>query len=261
MILKDRVILLTGGAGPNMGVAIARALSKAGATLVVADLNGASATAVADELKASGASATGAQLDVTDRAACAATIDAVVKQHGRLDVLFNHAGYIGDMNGVAGTDDKMWDTCIGANLSGPFYLMRAALPHMLKQGRGAIVNTISEAGLRAAAAGAAYTASKHGLVGLTKSTAWAYAKAGIRCNGICPGGTFDVDVEDMATVTFPFPPSETPYDLDRIEPVLRLGPRILKPREIAELGVFLCSDAASALNGQIIAADAGWSVG
>lgn len=261
MDLQDRIVLLTAGAGPNMGGAIASAFAKAGATLIVVDLDGEAAEASAATLREAGGKATSGQLDVSDRKACIETVEKVVRDHGRIDVLYNHAGYMGSMAAAANTDDNAWDMNIAVNLSGPFFLSRAALPHMLERGRGAITNTISEAGLRAGASGAAYTASKHGLVGLTKSIAWAYAKGGIRCNGVCPGGTMNMELGDPETIDMPFPKDGDPYGMDRIVPVIRRQPRFNKPHEIANLAVFLSSDAASGVNGQIVAADSGWSVG
>jgi NAD(P)-dependent dehydrogenase (short-subunit alcohol dehydrogenase family) len=259
--MKDRVVLLTGGAGQNMGGSIARAFATAGATLVIADLDGDQAEQSTAALRENGGTVSAAHLDAADRAACVALVDQVVKDHGRLDVLYNHAGAITSMHGADATTDEEWELALAVNMTAPFVLTRAALPHMLEQGKGAIVNTISEAGLRAGAAGFAYTASKHGLVGITRSIAWAYAKHGIRCNAICPGGTLDADMGDPASLPSMFAEEGDPYGGARVEPIIKVSPRFVKPGEIASVGLFLASDAASGINGQIVAVDGGWAVG
>ena len=136
------------------------------------------------------------------------------------------------------------------------YLTRAALPVMLERGGGAIVNVGSAASLRGGAAGAAYTASKHGLIGLTVNTAYTYARQNIRCNAACPGG---VETNIMATADMSAMDPE--HGLAAITPIHQSAVRNAKPEELAQVIAFLVSDAASDVNGAVIPVDAGWAAG
>ena len=148
--------------------------------------------------------------------------------------------------------DEIWRKVLAINLDGPMYLSRAALPHMLERGSGSIVNVASTAGISGGAAGAAYTSSKHGLVGLTKNTAWMYAKRGIRCNAICPGGTKTNIQETMPQDRL------DPEGAGRAGAFSELIPAFLDPIDIAHLALFLASDDSRYINGAIIPADGGW---
>ena len=157
------------------------------------------------------------------------------------------------MQGVGELSDELWRRVLGINLERPMFTSRRAVQHMPATGGGAIVNVASTAALHGGAAGAAYTASKHALVGLTRNTAWMYAKRGIRCNAICPGATMTNIVESMPR--------------DRVEPdgaarvmaFTALAPAYLEPGDIAALALFLASDEARHVNGAVIPVDAGWS--
>lgn len=242
----DRVALIT-GAGSGIGRAMAVAFAKAGARLVVCDIDPDSARRTASDI---GDAAVPVTADISDEASVAALVETAISAHGRVDVLCNNAGIVDTMALPADIPVELWERVLRVNLTGTFLVTHAVLPHMLRQGGGAIVNTASEAGIRGGAAGAAYTASKHGVVGLTRSLAWAYAKDGIRCNAILPGPT----MTGIATNTT-FDPTGTA----RLGPVLALGERMAQPEQMADAALFLASDAASFVNGAIVPVDGGWS--
>jgi NAD(P)-dependent dehydrogenase (short-subunit alcohol dehydrogenase family) len=243
---ENKVCLVT-GAGSGIGRAMAVAFAKAGARVVVCDVNAESAGRTADDL---GDAAVSVAADISDEASVSALAEAAISAYGRIDVLCNNAGIMDTMALPADVTPELWERVLRVNLTGTFLVTHAVLPHMLRQGGGAIVNTASEAGIRGGAAGVAYTASKHGVVGLTKSVAWAYAKDGIRCNAILPGPT----MTNIATgATF------DPVGAARLGPVLALGERLAQPEQMADAAVFLASDAASFINGAIVPVDGGWS--
>ncbi|MEU4514388.1 glucose 1-dehydrogenase [Nonomuraea wenchangensis] len=244
----DRVALVT-GAGSGIGRAMAVAFAKAGARVVAADVDRARAEETAAIV---GEAALAVTADVGDQASVAALTEAAIGAYGRIDVLCNNAGILDTMALPAEIAPEVWDRVIRVNLTGAFLVTHAVLPHLLRQGRGAIVNTASEAGIRGGAAGAAYTASKHGLIGLTRSVAWAYAKDGIRCNAILPGPTA-TNIADGATFD--------PAGAARLSPVLALGELMAQPEQMADAALYLASDAASFVNGAIVPVDGGWSAG
>ncbi|MER7975061.1 SDR family NAD(P)-dependent oxidoreductase [Streptomyces sp. NPDC096080] len=244
-----RSVIVT-GAGSGIGRATALAFAALGDRVVVADLNADTAGAVVEEIAAAGGTAVAAVGDLGDPAVAEAVARTAVEHFGGVDVLVNNAGIMDRMSALADVSDSEWERVLRVNLTAPFLLTRAVLPHMLAAGRGAIVNTASEAGLRGSAAGAAYTASKHGVVGLTKNLAVMYRKQGIRANAIAPGGTLTGIVLET--------------DQDAHGPAA-LGPhfvnvgRLAQPEEQAAAIVFLASDAAGAVNGAVLPVDDGWS--
>ncbi|MGW5156197.1 SDR family NAD(P)-dependent oxidoreductase [Nonomuraea wenchangensis] len=244
----DRVALVT-GAGSGIGRAMAVAFAKAGARVVAADVDRARAEETAAIV---GEAALAVTADVGDQASVAALTEAAISAYGRIDVLCNNAGILDTMALPAEIAPEVWDRVIRVNLTGAFLVTHAVLPHLLRQGRGAIVNTASEAGIRGGAAGAAYTASKHGVIGLTRSVAWAYAKDGIRCNAILPGPTA-TNIADGAAFD--------PAGAARLSPVLALGELMAQPEQMADAALYLASDAASFVNGAIVPVDGGWSAG
>lgn len=180
-----------------------------------------------------------------------AVVERAVEAFGGLDVLVNNAGIMDRMSALADVDDAEWERVIRVNLTAPFLLTRAVLPHMLKAERGAIVFTASEAGLRGSAAGAAYTASKHGVVGLVKSLSVMYRKQGIRANAIAPGPTLtniQVDADQKA---------HGPAVVGGLigATMGRLG----TAEEQADAILFLASDAAAFVNGVILPVDDAWA--
>jgi NAD(P)-dependent dehydrogenase (short-subunit alcohol dehydrogenase family) len=158
-----------------------------------------------------------------------------------------------NMAAPADVTDEMWQRVIGINLTGPMYLTRKVVPVMLQQGGGSIVNTASVAGVGGGAAGTAYTVSKHGVIGLTRSTAWQYAQQGIRCNAIVAGG---VETNIMSSVD---PSLMSPTGGARCGTYASIIPAMLKSQDIANLALFLASDESKMINGALIPADAGWT--
>jgi len=181
-------------------------------------------------------------------------IDVAVREFGRLDALVNNAGIMDYMAAVGDVTNEVWERVLAVNLHGPMYAMRRAVQQMLSQETpgGSIVNVGSTASLSGGAAGAAYTTSKHALLGLTRNTAWQYAQRGIRCNLIAPGGTATNIGESMPQ--------------DRLDPVgaqragafAQLIPQYLQPSDIASLALYLVSDESRMINGAVITADGGW---
>ncbi|MFN8538817.1 MAG: SDR family oxidoreductase [Thermomicrobiales bacterium] len=251
MRLEGKVAVIT-GAGSGMGLAMATRFAAEGASIVAGDWNGERLDAAVAAIKASGGTIVGAQGNIAEQATAEGLIDLAVSTYGRIDILVNNAGVMDYMQGVGELADDVWRRVIGINLEGPMFTCRRAVRQMLEQGGGAIVNVGSTASLHGGAAGAAYTVSKHGLLGLTRSTAWMYAKRGIRCNMICPGGTATNIAESMPQ--------------DRLDPTgaMRAGefaaiiPGFLMPTDIANLALFLASDEAKMINGAVVTADGGW---
>ncbi|MBT3164739.1 glucose 1-dehydrogenase [Streptomyces sp. Vc74B-19] len=247
--VNGRRVIVT-GAGSGIGRAAALAFAAEGDRVVVADLDAERAGAVVAEIEAAGGTAVAVTGDLSEQAVVDRVTAVTVEKFGGVDVLVNNAGIMDSMSAVADVSDAEWERVVRVNLTAPFLLTRAVLPHMLAAGRGVVVNTASEAGLRGSAAGAAYTASKHGVIGLTKSLAVMYRKDGIRANAVCPGGTatgITVDADPAAHG----PAALGPH-------FVNLG-RVSRPEEQAAVILFLASDAASNVNGAILPVDDGWS--
>ncbi|GGZ65078.1 SDR family NAD(P)-dependent oxidoreductase [Streptomyces bluensis] len=248
--LQGRSVVVT-GAGGGIGRAAALRFAEEGAKVLVADLNPEGAEETVKSIESAGGTALAVIGDLSDQAVVDAVVERAVAAFGGLDVLVNNAGIMDRMSALADVDDAEWERVIRINLTAPFLLTRAALPHMLAAERGSIVFTASEAGLRGSAAGAAYTASKHGVIGLVKNLAVMYRKQGIRANAIAPGPTMtgiQVDADNEAhgpAVVGQFIGAN----------IGRLG----TAEEQAAAIVFLASDAAAFVNGAILPVDDGWA--
>jgi NAD(P)-dependent dehydrogenase (short-subunit alcohol dehydrogenase family) len=229
---------------------MAVAFAQAGARVVVADVNLAGAQQTASEI---GQVATAFAVDIADESSVDQLVRHAIDSFGRIDVLCNNAGILDKMSLPADTSIAEWERVLRINLTGTFLVTRAVLPQMLRDGTGAIVNTASEAGIRGGAAGLPYTAAKHGVVGLTRSVAWAYANDGIRCNAIVPGPVFSNAAGSVQGFD--------EKGVERLRPVITLNQHVALPEQIAAVAVFLASDAASFVNGAILPVDAGWSAG
>ncbi|WP_194903729.1 SDR family NAD(P)-dependent oxidoreductase [Catenulispora rubra] len=244
-----RSVIVT-GAGSGIGRAAALRFADEGANVVVADLNQDSAKAVVHEIEQAGGTAVAVVGDLCQQAVIDRVVATAVESFGGVDVLVNNAGIMDTMSAAGDIADAEWDRVLRINLTAPFKLTRAVLPVMVARGKGAIVNTASEAGLRGSAAGAAYTASKHGVIGLTKSTAVMYRDKGIRVNAIAPGGTatnISIDVDPGS------------LGLSVIGAYMGNVGRVAEADEQAAAIVFLASDAASNINGAVLPVDNGWS--
>lgn len=247
--LEDRSVVVT-GAGSGIGRAAALRFAAEGARVVVADIDPERATAVVQEIEAAGGTAVAVIGDLAEQTVVDQVVSTAVDSFGGIDVLVNNAGIMDRMSATADVSDAEWERVLRVNLTAPFLLTRAALPHMLARGKGAIVNTASEAALRGSAAGTPYTVSKHGIVGLTRSVAVMYRNAGIRANAIAPGGTrTNLSVEAVPGAHGPAVVGSYLHNIGRVADA----------DEQAAAIVFLASDAASDISGVILPVDNGWS--
>ena len=246
--LDGKVALIT-GAGSGIGRASALAFAREGAKVAVADIVVEGGEETVRMVKEAGGEAFFIKVDVSNAAEVEAMVNAVVDTYGRIDCAYNNAGIEGRLASTDEYPEDVFDKVIDINLTGVWLCMKYELPHMLKQGSGAIVNTASGAGLIGVAGMSAYVASKHGVVGLTKTAALEYAKSGIRVNSVCPG-LIQTPMVERITADQP----QLGEALVAAEPVGRTG----KPEEIAESVVWLSSDAASFVTGHAMSVDGGF---
>ncbi|AOT00736.1 3-ketoacyl-ACP reductase [Exiguobacterium sp. U13-1] len=250
MRLTGKTIIVT-GAGSGMGEAMAKLFAQEGARIVAADIRLETVERVVSDIKAAGGEAIAVVSDIANPSAARELIKQIIDAYGKLDVLVNNAGIMDGMEGVEDISDERWDHVFAVNTTGTMRLMREAVKHFKKVKGGVILNNISIGGLNGARAGAAYTASKHAVIGLTKNTAFFYAGEGIRCNGIAPGAVETNIGQSMTNLN--------EFGMGRAMLGMGLNPRTGQPDEIAKLALFLVSDEASFINGAIVVADGGWS--
>lgn len=249
-LLEGKVALVTGG-GSGIGRAAAQIFAREGAKVVVADVTIQGGQETVQMVKEAGGEAIFCQTDVSKEVEVEALINKAVETFGQLNCAFNNAG-IGEVEGrIHLSTEEKWDRIININLKGVWLCLKYEIAQMLKQGGGAIVNTASAAGLIGTVFQPVYSASKHGVVGLTKSVALQYAKDGIRVNAVCPGGVRTQMMETIIAVK----PSYERVNIEA-EPIGRMA----QPEEIAEAAVWLCSDAASFVTGHAMAVDGGMVV-
>lgn len=247
--LTDKVALVTGSAS-GIGRATALAFAREGAKLIIADREAEGAQQTVHIITENGGQATFVQVDVTSAREVEAMIGKAVEIYGRLDCAHNNAG-VGSRPRAPlhECSEDAWDRVLNINLKGVWLCMKYEITQMLKQGSGAIVNTASIMGLVGSWSGtAAYNASKHGVVGLTKTAALEYARAGIRVNAVCPGYIRTPLLSDALSK-----PDMEAQIVGR-HPIGRMG----RPEEIAEAVVWLCSDAASFVTGHTMTVDGGY---
>jgi NAD(P)-dependent dehydrogenase (short-subunit alcohol dehydrogenase family) len=238
--LEGQTVLVTGAAA-GIGRSMAELFSQEGARVVAVDLHEQRLAAVERDVPGT----TGVVADITTADGLDAAMAAT---DGGPDVLCNNAGVIDRLLAVDEVSEQDWDQLMAVNLRAPFLLCRRAIPAMLERGGGCIVNTASVAGLRGGRSGAAYTASKWGLVGLTQNIAVTHGPRGIRCNAICPGGVITSIHENV----------ELGEQAQRIRDRDREKPPRAHPEEIASVAVWLATPAAGRLNGTAIPVDAGF---
>jgi NAD(P)-dependent dehydrogenase (short-subunit alcohol dehydrogenase family) len=248
--VSGKSVLITGGAS-GIGRAAAYAFGREGARVVVADLSEEGGRETVEKLRAGGVDAHFVRADVTRSEDVAALVAKTVSLLGRLDCAFNNAGIEGAVVSLAEYPEDTFRKVLDVNVLGVFRCMRAELPHMLAQGRGAIVNTASVAGLIGAAGLSAYIASKHAVLGLTKTAALENAKLGVRVNAVCPGVIQTPMLDRLASAA-----DGLVQGTMAATPMGRLG----TPEEIAEAVVWLCSDAASFITGTALTVDGGYVV-
>src|SRR5215218_3824416 len=239
------------GAGSGIGRATAIAFAQAGADVVAVDLNQQAAQATAEQIEQLGGTALAIACDVTSSDQVRDALDRTVARFGRLDIAFNNAGVELRPAPIADVSDADFDRVVTTNLRGVFLCMKHQIPLMLEHDGGAIVNTSSGAGVTGFAGGAAYGASKFGVIGLMKCAALDYAASGIRINAICPG---IIDTEMMGRFTGGT--DEGRQAVISQEPVGRMG----RPEEIAAAVLWLCSDESAFTIGHALVIDGGQTV-
>jgi NAD(P)-dependent dehydrogenase (short-subunit alcohol dehydrogenase family) len=246
---ENNVALVT-GAGSGMGLATARAFAEAGAAVVLADISEQAVRSVAEELVSAGHKAIAIRCNVADEADVAAMIEQTVAAFGRLDAAFNNAGVQSLPVETADASGEEFDRVNAINLRGVWNCMKYELRQMRAQGSGAIVNNSSIGGLIGLPGRAIYHASKHGVIGLTRSAALEYASRGIRINAICPGAIETPMVADMIVRE-----RISQADMLKDQPTGRLG----RPEEIASAVLWLCGPGASFVIGHALAVDGGYT--
>lgn len=249
MKLKDKIAIIT-GASSGIGRETALLFAKEGASVVATARREERLEELVKISKDFAGTIIPLAGDVAKEEDLQKIIDVTMDNFGRIDILVNNAGILDDFTPIANLTDELWNNVIKINLTSPMSLCRKAIPIMLKQKSGNIINVSSVGGLHGSRAGAAYTASKHGLVGLTKNIGYMYANDGIRCNVVCPGG---VDTEITNNL------HADDFGVGRVMAGANNSPRSGSSEEIANILLFLASDDSSLINGATIVADAGWT--
>ena len=250
--VENKIALVTGG-GSGLGRATVQALAREGAKVLVADLNLESAHETVTMVAETGGEASAFAMDVTVAGQVEAMVHMTVERYGRLDCAFNNAGIPGKVGtSVIDYEEEDWDRVIAVDLKGVWLGMKYELKQMLKQGSGVVVNTASIAGLVGLVGSSPYVASKHGVVGLTKTAALEFAQQNIRVNAVCPG-VFRTPLVEKVIAELP----EREELYLSAQPIGRMG----RPEELAEAVVWLCSDAASFVTGHAFPVDGGYVAG
>lgn len=250
-IFQDRVAVVTGGSF-GIGRATAIAFAKRGANLVIADWSEEKENETTKMIKSAGGNAVFIRCDVSKSIEVKSMIKKTIGHFGRLDYAFNNAGIEGHMAKTHECTEENWDKTININLKGVWLCMKHEIQQMLKSNKGVIINCASVAGLNGFPGLPAYVATKHGVVGLTKTAALEYAKEGIRVNAVCPGVIHTSMIDRLTGKN-----KEVEKQYTAMEPMGRMG----NPEEVAEAVVWLCSDAASFVTGIAMPVDGGFTTG
>lgn len=265
---KDKVMVVTGGTS-GIGKAVCLRAGEEGAIVVIAGRSEERGKAIEKEIIDAGGKALFVACDVTKKEDILALFATTVEKFGKLDIAINNAGIVGDSKKIEDLTDEDWFSVVNANLNSMFYCTREEIKYMLENGGGAIVNTASVAGIRATPAGPAYVSSKHGVVGLTKSTAMDYATKNIVCNAVCPAGT-DTPLTENAKAKIMkmiadlqaqgIDPSEFMKNSMIAGKTETLQKRNATSEEQAATILYLASDEARHITGSIVVADGGFTV-
>jgi len=249
MKYKNKIVLIT-GSGSGIGKAAALAFSKEGGTIIVSDINEINGVKTVSEIIKNNGKASFFKTDVSNFDMVQNLMDFIIEKYGRLDVAINNAGVGGDFAKITDITLESWDKTMSINSSGVFYCIKTQIPIMLKQGKGVILNTSSIAGIRGLPNAIAYSASKHAVIGITKTAAMEYAKNNIRVNALCP----------VFTITPMFDPEAMDKLKDGISERLKANvpmKRFANVMEQVNTMLWLCSDEASFITGQAISVDGG----
>ncbi|WP_432709175.1 glucose 1-dehydrogenase [Pedobacter sp.] len=248
-VLENKLAIIT-GAGSGIGKSVAKLFALQGASVILVDIRFENVEAVANEITDSGGSALCYAADVSKSSDMFKFMTYVTEKYSTLDILVNDAGLMDDFTPVAEVSDQLWERVLSTNLSGAFYLSREAVKLFLRQGAGNIINIASISGLFGGRAGLAYTASKHGLIGLTKSIAYQYADKGIRCNAIAPGAI---------ETNLLFHAQLHPFGYERMRAGAENTPGPGTPEQVAKVALFLASNNSDFVNGAVLTVDGGWT--
>ena len=256
MPLADKIVLITGG-GRGIGRAVAFAFAREGARVCIIARTARERARVAEEIRdENGAEVLAAECDVSNGESVTRAFVKISEQFGCApDVLVNNAG-VAESAPIVKTSDELWQRHLSVNLTGTFYCMRAALPAMLERGWGRIINIASIAGKTGAPYISAYAASKHGVLGLTRSVALEVAAKGVTVNAICPGYV-ETDMTARALENITARTGKTPGEARDILSHMNPQNRLIAPEEVASLALFLASEAGHGINGQAINIDGG----
>ncbi len=250
--MRGKVALITGG-GSGLGRAASLAFSGTGARVVVVDVRKEAGDATVAAIRAAGGEAICIQADVSVSADVQAYVKGTLDAFGRIDVFFNNAGMESKLSHLAEYSEEVWDRVIAVNLRGVFLGLRYVLPVMIQQGSGSIINTSSVAGTVGAPGLGAYSASKHAILGLTRTAAGEVGQKGVRVNAICPGPVDTPMIHAIEAMINPENPESVGVSNRARNPMGRYG----MPEEIAQVVLFLASDAASYVNGATYLIDGG----
>lgn len=243
---SNRIVLIT-GAGSGLGRAAALQIAGEGGAIAVADINLSSAEETVAEIAQAGGEAHAIEVDVSSSPSVQAMVSEAMNRFGRIDVLVNNAGVVGELKPLHEVSEESWDFVQGVDMKGVFLCSKYVIPIMLEQGKGVIVNIASVSGFLASMTGVEYTAAKHGVTGLTKQTAYDYGHSGIRAVGIGPGVIETPLTADWTCEGGPF------HELTMEAPAGRYG----RPEDVARLVAFLASDEADFMHGHTIPIDGG----
>ena len=248
--ISEGVAIVT-GSGAGIGRATAKRFAEEGAAVVVADVDTDGGKETVSLIESAGGDAVFVETDVTDQSDVDGMVETAIETYGGLDFAYNNAGIEGQNNPLTEQSQESWETVMAVNLTGVFNGLKAQIPAMLENGGGAIVNTASVAGIRGFPNLAPYVASKHGVIGATRTAAIEWSSEGVRVNAVCPGV---IETEMVARTREEDP--ETIEQTIAATPIDRLG----QPEEIASAAVWLCSDDASFVTGEALVVDGAFSV-